>query len=335
MKIGFLCRYPWSLQYGGAEIQAINYIKELNNLGVNCDFIDVYSRKNDYDIIHCMGLNLETETIVNAAKRDNQKVVISPIFYLNKSKEYQLKILGTLSRFRFNAMYKIKLALENCDVILPNSNEEARQLSSLFCISKRKFEVVFNGVNENFFFKKGSISDAKDKFILCAAMIDERKNTLRLIQGFLRAKLPHKLVLLGDFRSSSEAYINEIKNLIKENGNIEHINFVESSDALRELYSRADIHALPSALETPGLSTIEALATGTPCVVGDCKPVREYFENNVVYVNYRSEVSIAEGLKTAAMRTWNEDDLRGQVLKYSWPEIAKQLISTYNSILNK
>jgi glycosyltransferase involved in cell wall biosynthesis len=48
-----------------------------------------------------------------------------------------------------------------------------------------------------------------------------------------------------------------------------------NSDALRDLYARADLFVLPTRAECFGIAIVEALASGLPCIVGDVGGVSE------------------------------------------------------------
>lgn len=334
MKVAFVCRYPWSLQFGGAEIQAQYYIDGLRSLGVECDFIDAYSKESHYDIVHCMGLNSSTETIVNSAKRMAKKVVISPIYYVTPDVELKLVLASRIFGYRFDGMGHLRNALVAADGIFPNSKEEARQLSRIFSVDRSSMQVIYNGVNLDFFTPGVGSKNREGLPVVSVAMIDRRKNTLRLIEAYLKSGIENKLILVGGYRAGNAEYGSKVAKLVDNNPQIEHIGFVQEFSRIREIYRQSSAHVLASSLETPGLSSLEAMACGIPCVLGDCAPVREYFGENGIFVNHKSVDSIAEGIRYALRQKSSAESISSGVKAFGWMNICKNLLDQYQIILN-
>jgi glycosyltransferase involved in cell wall biosynthesis len=333
MKVAFVCRYPWSLQFGGAEIQAQHYIDGLRSLGVECDFIDMYSKESHYDIVHCMGLNLATEAVVSSAKRMAKRVVISPIYYVTPDVERKLVLASRIFGYRFDGLGHLRNALLGADAIFPNSKEEARQLSKLFSVDIGAMRVIYNGVDSGFFTPGVADKNRESLPVVSVAMIDRRKNTLGLIEAFLKAGIKNKLILVGGYRAGNSEYISKVIQQVQDNPQIEHLGFIQDFTTIRQIYRQASVHVLASSLETPGLSSLEAMACGVPCVLGDCRPVREYFGDNGIYVNHKSTDSIADGIKRALQKQPSAEIISANVGKFGWANICKELLDQYENIL--
>ncbi|RYY60467.1 MAG: MSMEG_0565 family glycosyltransferase, partial [Comamonadaceae bacterium] len=124
--------------------------------------------------------------------------------------------------------------------------------------------------------------------ILAVGGVEERKNTLRLLQAFalLRARWPDaQLVIAGGASLLDHArYTREFKAFAQAGGiaigpNAPVLLTGPLADAdMPGLYRLADAVAMPSLNEGFGLVVLEALASGTPVVVSRIAPFTEYLE---------------------------------------------------------
>lgn len=284
MRIKVLTRYPWSLGYGGAEIQAQKYVEYVKKSGYDISFIDDYSKNKDYDILHIVGMDYETYQIINLALSKDIKVILSPVFYINNNKAFVASKLLSILRTKHVSYNLYRLALDLAQVVSPNSNAEAQQLYEIFGINKTKCKIIYNGIDRinninnikpDLFVNKFNVS--YDEYILCVSMIDKRKNILNLIDGYLESGVNNKLILIGGNRCDDLSYVRTVMDRIERNKKkILYIPFIEDRNLIYSAYSGARVHVMPSFYETPGLSNLEAASFGCNIVVGDCEPIREY-----------------------------------------------------------
>ncbi len=120
--------------------------------------------------------------------------------------------------------------------------------------------------------------------LLCVGGVEERKNTLRVLQAFgqLRASLPGlQLVIAGGASLlDHSAYAREFHAALQASG--------ASQDVLRTgpladadmpgLFRLADVVAMPSLSEGFGLVVLEALCSGVPVVVSNIAPFTAYLQ---------------------------------------------------------
>jgi len=132
-------------------------------------------------------------------------------------------------------------------------------------------KVIPNGIDLSVF--KPTASDFREKFGLqnkqillgVASVWDKRKGLDDFIELSKMLRVDQKIVLVG---LSAE----QLKSLPKNIIGIQRTNSVQE---LAEIYSAADVFLNPSREETQGLTTVEALACGTPAVVYDQTAVPE------------------------------------------------------------
>jgi len=333
LRVRVITPYPFSLLFGGREVQAIKYVEHVRNEGVDIHFIDMYNPADQYDLLHVVGLTVASSDIIETAKHRNMKVLLSPVYYAEGLRYLGLNALLRLTSSQQLTINRIKAAIQGADLLLPNSAAEKEQLEKMFSVRGRAFEVVHNGVDaprpdvDGRHFRE--MFGIAEDYILSVSMFDKRKNTLRLLKAFLALDTKRILVLVGDVRFANSAYFSEIRQLIAENPKrIRHVGLVSDTEIIASAYAGAALHALPSILETPGLSNLEAASYGCNIVVGDCDPVREYFEDAAFYCNPRSVDSIRDALRQAE-REDRRQATRKMSEKYYWPRIAKELAAIY------
>lgn len=340
MKIRVMTQGPWCLAFGGAEVQARKYVEYGQKIGLDLDFLDFYDRSHDFDILHFVGMNYSTSNYAAFARRHRKKIVISPVYYTSPRKELALSLALRLSKSHHIVSLNIfREALQQADVILPNSYAEQNQINRIFGLTSKnnRFEIIYNGVDrlaerpspDEFRRQYGIL----DRYYLCVGMLDQRKNTLGLLKAFISANVKEKLVVIGDFRDADQSYNLKVNNLISANRErLKHIPFISSRSLLMSAYSGAVAHILPSLIETPGLSNLEAQAAGCPIIVGDCQPVREYFQDAAIYVpagNLSSLVDVIEAYSSGSLISKAVETPN----KYYWENIILRLSSAYEGLM--
>lgn len=328
---------PWSLSFGGLEVQANAYITQLRRY-LDIDFLAPYSN-DDFDVLHVVGTSVETARPSIYAKRKGKKVLISPVMYRDENLMF-LKVMNLVfNKMPFPNWFKLNQeALNVADLILPNSNEEVIQIRKIFDLLEEKCRVLHNGVEDdlfknvspNLFYKNYRLRD----FVLSCAMIDPRKNTLRLVKAFLESGIKTKLVLIGGYRPFNESYNREVSELLAHNKDkIVFLGQMKPKDPMMlSAFLGARLFALPSILETPGLSNLEAGLAGCRLLVGDCKPVREYFGDSAVYCDPKNIGDISRKMLNAYM---DEDSILPKKIileKYTWRVIARNLEKIYRGL---
>jgi glycosyltransferase involved in cell wall biosynthesis len=241
-------------------------------------------------------------------------------------------------------------SVERADHVIADSAHTARDLQQVWNVPPSKLTVVQGAVEHNHF---RPITDAsalaavrskygadKGPYILSISTIEPRKNHVRLIEAFHRARqeanLPHRLVIGGRKGWLFDAIFAKVTELRLE----EHVHFcgfVAEAD-LPTLYSGADFVAYPSLYEGFGLPIIEALACGTPVLTADNSCLPEAAGPGAVYVNALDVESIAAGIVKLA----TDESLRQRLAtegcahasNFTWERSADQLLGAYQKMLS-
>jgi glycosyltransferase involved in cell wall biosynthesis len=168
---------------------------------------------------------------------------------------------------------------------------------------------------------------ATHSFVLSVARVEPRKNSLALALAV--RDLPYRLVLAGSVLPGNEPYLAAVR---KAAPGLIHIPHLEHG-LVRHVHAAAGVHALPSWYETTGLSTVEALATGTPVVVGSGPCERDYFADCAAFCRPASVKSVRRAvLRALEGPVGNERDV---ARSYSWDRTAQELIDAYGLSLRR
>jgi glycosyltransferase involved in cell wall biosynthesis len=346
--------------YGGAETALIMLKHYLEKKGIICRIYSYEDNFHDYDIVYLHNMSqfpIEAFRLVQLAKSAGASVISSPIYW--SSFESALEYGVGIKKFAHLIAYLIsvfvsktgidfglqssprlmKLALEQSDLVIVNSNAESELISRHFMIPKRKIRVVYNGVDPNIeladpkiFMNKYDLSD----FILYVGRIEPRKNVLRLIKAFNKSALDTHLVIIGQPMQEFYKYYWDLclKEAAKNPKKIHFLgSFKYSSELLKSAYVSARVFALPSFYETPGLSAIEAAVAGAKLVITNRGCTREYFSDFAIYVDPLSVESIAKGLIKAYHSPVNEDLKRHILTNFTWEKSGDQFIKIIKSIV--
>jgi len=207
-------------------------------------------------------------------------------------------------------------------------------LSNILDINIKNFHTVYNGVSDIFLNAKPNISfkhnfNIKHKFILNVGNIEQRKNQLNL------AKIIHqfpgyKLILIGHIREPE--YAKEVFNVGGDN--LIYIQHIPHGDLLISAYQECEVFCLPSTLETPGLSAIEAASLGAKIVVTSSGSTSEYFGKFATYIDPSSVDSLFNGLRHAISVNKDTSFLSTKMKNnFLWDSVVEELIKAYRKVI--
>jgi glycosyltransferase involved in cell wall biosynthesis len=347
IKIKYFSDYPYSIAFGGKEIQSNQYYSKLNGV-FEISYLDYFDKAalDNVDIIHFFGHSAIFYSYANHLKLKYPKIKIvwSPTFYTTRFLAYYITAI-IASKLPFQNIFRDLRGMSKlADAVIVNSYPERDQLALLFRADLAKTKVVFNAVED--LFAEEKLSEGSDlqplfngDYILSVGFFDERKNTIGLLKAFLRsgASKIGKLVLVGSPRFSNQDIASEFDKILNENPEtiIDFGYLNRDSEALQSLYKYAKFHALVSFLETPGISNIEALFHGKNILVGDCSPVRSCFGDYATYCNPNSIQSITKNID----KCFSSDLAGGDAIldfalsKFSLNSVSDKISSIYRRVL--
>lgn len=178
-----------------------------------------------------------------------------------------------------------------------------------------------------------------DKFILHVGTLEPRKNVVRLIHAFARAKraarLPHALVLAGA-RGWKYSHVDAA---IEQEGIAESIcrpGYIPQ-DELPMVYRAADLLVYPSLYEGFGLPPLEAMASGTPVVSSNAASLPEVVGDAALMIPPEDESALTEAIVRAlgngALREQMRERGLRQASHFSWTQAARETRAVYHAVL--
>ncbi len=212
--------------------------------------------------------------------------------------------------------------------------------------------LVNNGVNLARFRPDGQAGDAEvaqrlglistAPLIVCIGGVEERKNTLRLLQAFIRIKrtLPRaQLALVGGaslldhshYRRQFDALLEASGLAVGPGKDVVRTGVLADQD-LPAVLRLAQAMAFPSLREGFGLVVLEALACGTPTVVSATAPFTEYLAGDDVHWADPLDADSIAGALIAAVATARFAP-PAVCARFSWTASAMRHLALYREFL--
>ncbi len=178
-----------------------------------------------------------------------------------------------------------------------------------------------------------------ERFVLAVGNLQPRKNLARLIDAIAALRAARgddcRLVLVGQpFWRHSEldqaVAAHGLRDVVIATG------YVPAED-LPAIYSAATVFAYPSLYEGFGLPPLEAMACGTPVVVGDTSSLPEVVGDAALLVDPRDTGAIAAAiarlLDDPALRERLRQAGFARAAMFSWRETARRTVEVYDTVL--
>ena len=235
--------------------------------------------------------------------------------------EMQLPWRGSIARNADRRLEAQRALILGADVVLPASEVEAYLYGERLRVSRVPFVVAPLGVDDEAFAVERPRVRAG---VLCAARVEPKKNQAALIYALRDADVD--LTLVGN--AFDERYLALCKRWATPRTRF--VGHAEHAEVLR-MMARTAVHAHPSWLESPGLASLEAAATGARVVVGDRGCEREYFGPDVDYADPADPATIRAAVLRALERGPRDrgDALERRLGAHTWQRTAEATLEAY------
>ncbi len=172
----------------------------------------------------------------------------------------------------------------------------------------------------------------KEEYILFLGRMVPEKGVHYLIEAFRHVRTEKKLVIAGG-SSDSQAYIQELKELARQDSRVIFTGFVQGR-LLEELYSNAYLYVLPSDTEGMPLSLLEAMSYGNCCLISDIPGCTEVAEDRAVVFRKGDIRDLAHQLQTlcddADLVRERKSTARDYICgKYNWNDVVQKTLELY------
>lgn len=263
------------------ELRKYDFFKQNNVKLISCE-APIYSIKEQIELIK----KIPKETDVMWSPHYNIPifykgkliVTVHDVFHLAMPQFVKGIHKRLYARFMFN-MVKYK-----ANKIICVSNFTASELEKYVSIDKNKVEVVYNGIDKEWFNVNLEKPVYDKPYLLYVGNVKPHKNLINLVKAFelIKDKIPHDLIIVG----KKEGFITGDKNIFKLTEKMsDRIIFTGYIDdnLLKQYYKQADLFIFPSLYEGFGLPPLESLATGTRVICSDILVLKEICKNMVDY----------------------------------------------------
>lgn len=212
-----------------------------------------------------------------------------------------------------------------------------RQVSEIFALPDEKVDVIPNGVavedlalppEEVAAFRRRTTPDGRPLLLFAGRLEYEKgvQTVLRAIERVEDAVGPVQVLVAG-----VGTYSSELRQLVDELDLTDRVAFTGflADHELRLHYAAADVALAPSIYEPFGLVAVEAMACGTPVVVGDTGGLREIVaDGHGLAFTPQDEVQLAQRLVALLTDPELAADLvaRGRrriAARYDWGSVAE------------
>jgi len=198
-------------------------------------------------------------------------------------------------------------------------------------LSDYPLRVINNGIDTGVFRPRSSNFRARyhleDKTLLLgvASTWEERKGFYRFIELSHNLPCDQVIVLVGLSK----------KQLVHLPKNILGLSRTDSLEELAEIYSTSDIYINMSSQEVMGLTTIEALACGTPALVLDSTALPEFVDNKITGFTFKqAESEVLHSIEELLGHTPSSHECVKYASRYSSESMAKQYLECYSSMVD-
>ena len=242
----------------------------------------------------------------------------------------------------------VNLAARRADAIITVSEAARQDIVRIYRVAPSRVHVVheaaapaFRVIHDPFELRRvRERYGLAERFILYVGTIEPRKNLPTLIEAFARRRtagdLPHQLVCAGPYGWLSDD-IEELIDRLRVRDAIRFVGYVPFTD-LPAIYNLAEMFVFPSVYEGFGLPVIEAMACGTPVVIGNVPALTEVGGCAVAVVPDLNVPSLGDMLVALGEDRTRREDLTQRGLErarsFSWDRAAVETLQVYRAAVS-
>lgn len=353
MRALFVLRPDAHAQPGGDAVHAERAATALRGLGVDVDVVATDApRAGGYDVAHVFGIfdPPTAERQMSAVRASGTPLVLSPIWWdlttyftmaprLNRAldqrtparvdaaiaalreREARYRERGREGRGAAKRLRDQSALLRMADVALPASEIEAFLYANVLRVVSVPYVVAPLGIDDDAF---ASPRAAQRTGVICAGRVEPRKNQAALLYAL--RDVPVDVTIVG--RAYEPAYLALCRRWATPRTTfVDHVPQHE----LVAMLARAAVHVLPSWVDTPGLASLEAAATGARVVTGARGTEHEYFGAEADYADPLDPATIRAAVVRALERGPRDrgDGLERRLGARTWHAHGERTLEAY------
>jgi glycosyltransferase involved in cell wall biosynthesis len=343
MRIGILS-YPMLFQRDAAlqwqvreTTRALEALDAQHGLVLTVSLVDpTLAQLDQFDLIHVFSTGGGNHRIVEAAAALGVPVLLSPLISPGwdracgeQARQADHRLCKQTAWPLQSSYAQTRQALQLASVIVARGGAEKKAIEEGFLIEPAKIRVVHNGVHARLFEADGELFRQRTgmygPFVLMDGPISPYRNQLGMAEALAALALP--FVLLGEARERDQDYLRQVRAV----RGVTCLGGVRRDTALRaSAYAAASVLVLPSQGEACTASVFDALAAGTPVVLGAANPLdidaSAFALRQVAWDDPQAQQDAVRALISAPPARAR---VRQLVRPYTWERAALQLAGCY------
>ena len=296
--------------YRGGQIA-----KEMQELNAEIYIFDDINKKNIMKVLKSAEKIVEENNISKIIVHHSSPMSWIIAYYLNRKYSilYYIYVHGNLSdelrlkkqKISFFRKYMYKVTCKKSDGLIAISNSVAKSIKEHLPNISNKINIIYNGVNLKQFKNSNSfIGVNKMPTILFVGRLINEKGVHLLIKAISELKIDIRCLIIGDGPERKK-----LEELSVKLGVDKKIDFLGMRRNIAEYYKKADLFIHPAIWEEGfGITLVEAMASGLPCVAFNKGAIPEIIEDRISGFIIKEETP--EALSKAiddAINIMNED----------------------------
>ena len=355
--------------YGGDTVVMRKLSETLRLMGIDVAVCrrEEFPPADQFDVLHLFAIAPieDARAVVAWARAGALPIVMSPLYYATFHQWFAEGVASTgrwrgLSEFLgrrrawfvFRAFQQAKMPLVDswrqmrelllsADIIATSTHTENAYLAHHFRLGRQvrpRFRISPFGVDVDLYAESPSdhrITEFQRHYGLEAgylvevARIEPKKNQLAVIEALFNDDLP--LVFVGQPSPAEPAYAERCREVGARRGRVVFIPWV-ADEELPLLYAGAAAHILPSWVELPGLSSLEAAASGCRVISSQYATATEILGDQARYCDPFDNASIRAAVHRA-LESPVPAGLRARLLReLTWQRAASANLALYSEV---
>jgi glycosyltransferase involved in cell wall biosynthesis len=242
--------------------------------------------------------------------------------------------------FRYNA--------RQADAVIVPGERTRKAVAEHYGVPRERLHIVPQGADEVFhpIEDEALLAATRTRFfgtdrpyLLFVGKGSARRNIPMLVEAFAKlrqeGRWPHGLLLFGPYMGDGRLE-TLISDLGLEDDVVQTPGIIERHSDLAPIYAAADIFIHPSENEGWSMTTVEALASGTPVIAADRGGLGEVAAGHAYMIKDPSVETLLEAIRTVL----SDDALRADLRKKArergaalrWDKIAKQTLDVIRDV---
>ncbi len=297
-------------------------------------------RQGNYDMVHIYGCGLQTEIWMEICKRMGQKYLVT-LHGLNSFSD-TVRVEEGVKQYERDFLQRVVDGEFPITVI---STGIKRQIENAYGVREsRGISVVSNSFHlqdhgNDFLDVRGKYGIPEDaKLLLYVGNVSLNKNQSQMIRAFARLSEEMKRRTYVLFCGRAEESLDLAAEIAKVEGS-SHLLLCSAvpKDQMPYYYQAADGVVLLSFAEGFGLSLVEGMHYGLPCVMFMDMDAYEDINDPcaVIAVETRDDAAVTSGIMQLLTASWDKNTIKKSAARFDNSHLAQNYVSAYHSVIGR